>query len=410
MEAAKRTVIVLSSIVFFVMTGIAMITPAIADYARFLGADVFFAGLLVGALPAARVLLDLPSGALGDRFGNVTMMKYGLGIIAVSSAIAAAALNYPMLLGMRFLEGVGSAFYVTSSLAALARAAPPERRGRYMGIYVNMLLVGQTVGPIIGGAAILQWGLRAPFVVYALCATVGIVLVSTTLKLPNGGAAARVDWGTAKGLLRNRDFLTVNLGVLSVFFVRAGITTTVLPFFTQLNWGLSLEESAAMAGILITVMAASSMLTMYPSGVLADRYGRKGAFVSSLLLMGIALPFIHGTTDFWSAVPVMFAIGLIFGLAGPMASWATDLAPRENMGVAMGVYRTISDVGFLMGPILTAGIIQATLVDGRMSQLPFFFSSAWAIGAGLLLLTARDPLGERSRARGRSLPDPPRNA
>src|SRR3972149_6363069 len=141
MDTAKRTVLVLSAVVFFVMLGIAMITPDIAQYAKALGADPFLAGVLIGALPAARVLLDLPGGALGDRFGNRRMMMYGLGIIIVSSVAAALAFNYWMLLAVRFLEGVGGAFYVTSSLAALAKTAPEGKRGRYMGIYVNMLLV-----------------------------------------------------------------------------------------------------------------------------------------------------------------------------------------------------------------------------------------------------------------------------
>ncbi len=411
MDAAKKTVVVLSSIVFFVMTGIAMITPAIADYATFLGADVFLAGLLVGALPAARVILDLPAGALGDRFGNVTMMKYGLAIIVVSSAVAAAALNYVMLLGMRFLEGVGSAFYVTASLAALARASPPEKRGRYMGIYVNLLLVGQTFGPVLGGLATVAWGLRAPFAAYALCAAAGLVLVYTTLDLPNDGAEARVDWGAAKRLVRNRNFLIVNLGVLGVFFARGGIVTVVLPVFTQMNWGLDLEGSAAMTGVLITIMAASSMVTMYPSGILADRYGRKWTFVSSLLLMGLVLPFIYGTRDLASAIPVMVVLGLVFGLTGPMASWATDLAPEDNMGVAMGVYRTIGDLGFLLGPVILGAMVQATMVNGTVSQAPFLFAAVWVFLSGLLLLAARDPSGERARARARAAAtvDPPRD-
>jgi len=411
MDPAKRTVVVLSVIVFFVMTGIAMITPAIADYAAFLGADPFLAGLLVGALPAARVILDLPAGALGDRHGNVTMMKYGLAIIVVSSAIAAAAINYPMLLAMRFLEGVGGAFYVTSSLAALARAAPPEKRGRYMGIYVNMLLVGQTFGPVIGGAVTVWSGsLRAPFASYALSAAVSLVLVHTMLDLPDAGGDGRVDWSAAKRLVRDRHFLTVNFGVLSVFLVRGGIITTVLPFLTQMNWGLDLEGSAAMTGILITTMAAASMLTMYPSGLVADRYGRKWSFVSALFLGALVLPFIHGTRDLASAVPVMVLVGLMFGLAGPMASWATDLAPPENMGVAMGVYRTIGDLGFLLGPVMMGALIQTTSVGGEVSQIPFLFGSAWLLVGGLLLLTARDPSGERARARARSAAamDPPR--
>src|SRR3989304_4610919 len=164
MDPAKKTVLILSLVVFFVMLGIAMITPDIAQYGK----------------------------ALGDLFGNSRMMKYGLAIIVVSSLGAFVAFSYWMLLAVRFLEGVGSAFYVTSSLAALAKAAPAEKRGRDMGIYVNRLLPGQIFAPVVGGAVTVYGGLAAPFAAYAVCAAAGLVLVAALLRLPAGGGGPRV--------------------------------------------------------------------------------------------------------------------------------------------------------------------------------------------------------------------------
>src|SRR5512137_767215 len=108
MDPIKRTVLVLSAVVFLVMLGLAIILPVLPLYAEYLGADVFLAGVLVGALPAARVFIDLPAGSLGDRYGNPRMMRFGLILIAVSSFAAAIAFNYVMLLLVRVLEGVGS--------------------------------------------------------------------------------------------------------------------------------------------------------------------------------------------------------------------------------------------------------------------------------------------------------------
>ena len=409
MDAAKKTVFVLSLIVFFVMLGIMMITPNIVEYANTLGADAFLAGVLVGALPAARVLLDLPASAFGKRFGNARMMRDGLAIIIVSSLGAAIAFNYYMLLAVRFLEGVGSALYVTSSLAALAKASPMEKRGRYMAIYVNMLLVGQIFGPAVGSLVVLQWGLRAPFVVYGICAAAGLVLVVTTLKLGEDSSPSPLDWGMAKRLFRDRHFLTVNVGVLAAFFARAGVITMALPYFIESNWGLSAVDRGVTTGILITVLAGASFFTMYPSGALADRYGRKWTFVSSLLLMAVAIPFIYNAHDLLSAIPVAVGLGLTLGLTGPMASWAADLAPEDSMDVAMGVYRSISDFGFLLGPIVLGAVIQVSQVGSRITQAPFLVASVWLFLSGLLLLTARDPAGERARARSRELAaDPPK--
>ena len=400
MDPIKRTVLVLSSVVFLVMLGIAIILPVLPLYAESLGADVFLAGVLVGALPAARVFVDLPAGTLGDRYGNPQMMRIGLVLIAVSSFGAAVAFNYWVLLLVRLVEGVGSAFYVTSSLATLAKTVPMEKRGRYMGIYVNMLLVGQVVGPVIGGAVNYQWGLRAPFVAYGVAAAGGLVLLILALPRTDGRAEAKIEWRTAGLLLKDRSFFTVNLGSLAAFFMRGGIIATFLPFFIFLNWGLSEADTATTAGLLLTVMALASMATMYPSGWLSDRYGRKPTFVASLVLMGLVVPLIAATVDLTSAIPVMMIFGLVLGLHGPLASWVTDLSPPESMGTAMGVYRTIGDAGYFVGSVLLGGLVDVTATpQGAVSHWPFTVAAVWLVATGLLLLTARDPSGERARAR-----------
>lgn len=311
----------LSGTVFLVMIGISIIVPALPQYGLYLGATPFLAGVLVGALPTARVLLDLPAGALGDKFGNPRMMRTGLAIIAVSSALAVIAFHYAVLLSVRFLEGVGSAFYVTSSLAALAKRVPSERRGRYMGLYVNALLIGQIIGPVVGGVVVLWWGIRAPFAMYAVLACVGMLLVTFGLD-PEDEATTdgRVDFVAVRRLLSDRSYLIVTLGTMAAFFVRAGLLSTVIPLFIALNWNVPSNVAITYTGVLITTNALAQLLTLYPSGLLADRFGRKIPFVLSLVLVGVVAPFLFFARDLASAIPVMFVYGLALGLHGPLVA------------------------------------------------------------------------------------------
>src|SRR3989304_2003963 len=153
MQSIRRTVAVLSGTVFLVMIGISIISPAVPQYGLTLGATAFMAGPPVWARGAV------------------------------------LAFNYWVLLAVRLMEGVGSAFYVTSSLATLAKRIPPDSRGRYMGIYVNARPIGQVIGPVIGGAVVLAWGIRAPFAAYALLAALGMVLITFGLE-PQAGREA----------------------------------------------------------------------------------------------------------------------------------------------------------------------------------------------------------------------------
>lgn len=407
MASVRQTVAVLSGTVFLVMIGISIIIPALPQYGLALGATAFLAGVLVGALPAARVVFDLPSGAFGDRFGNRTMMQAGLAIIALTSALAVWAFDFVVLLAVRVAEGIGSAFYVTSSLSALARRVPVEHRGRYMGIYVNALLIGQVVGPVIGGFVVVVGGLRAPFATYALLAAVGLVIITWGMEPGRaGGMSARIDGTAVRRLLRDRSYVIVNIGTMGAFFARAGLITVVIPLFIFYNWGVTTrEEAAVLTGVLITTNALASLFTLYPSGWLADRIGRRIPFVLSLVATGIVTPFLFFTHDLPSAIPIMFVFGLVLGLHGPLAAWATDLTPREIMGTSMGLYRTIGDLGFLFGPVILAAILDFTMtgrdtvsiLDDRVTIAPFLVASVWVIASGLLMLWARDPVAERNR-------------
>jgi len=408
----RRTVAVLSGTVFLVMIGISIISPALPQYGLALGATPFLAGVLVGALPTARVLLDLPSGALGDRFGNRRMMIMGLSIIAVTSAIAVHAFHFAVLLSVRFAEGVGSAFYVTSSLAALAKRVPTERRGRYMGLYVNALLIGQLVGPVVGGFVTLAWGLRAPFAAYALLACVGMVLITFGLEPEvESGAPGRVDRVAVKQLLRDRSYLIVTSGTMAAFFVRAGLVSTVIPLFIVFNWDRQAALAVRDTGVLIATNALAQLVTLYPSGLLADRIGRKIPFVLSLVGVGLVAPFLFLAKDLWSAIPVMFLFGAVIGLHGPLVAWTTDLTPKEIMGTSMGLYRTIGDLGFLLGPVILGFVLDITLTGGKVTIVPFLVAAVWAIVAGLTMLLARDPIAERRREeRAARHAGPPGNA
>ena len=399
-QSIRRTVAVLSGTVFLVMIGISIISPAVPQYGLTLGATAFMAGLLVGALPAARVVLDLPAGAWGDRFGNYRMMTLGLSIIAITSALAVLAFNYWVLLAVRLMEGVGSAFYVTSSLATLAKRIPPDSRGRYMGIYVNALLIGQVIGPVIGGAVVLAWGIRAPFAAYALLAALGMVLITFGLE-PQAGreASGAVDIRAVKRLLRDRSFVLVNIGTMGAFFARAGLISTVMPLFIAFNWpGVSRELATTFAGVLITANAIANLFTLYPSGLLADRVGRKIPFVTSLVAAGLIAPFLFFSTDLATAIPFIFAYGLVLGIHGPLVAWTTDLTPGEVMGTSMGLYRALGDLGFLLGPLVLSAVLQVTMVDGRVTIYPFLIAAAWLVISGVLMVFARDPVGERRRA------------
>ena len=101
----------------------------------------------------------VPAGRIADIHGRRKLFVWGLGILAFSSACAAAALSVEMLIATRILQGLGAALVVTTGMPILISVFPLAERGRAIGIYVAAVYIGLSVGPPVGGflTAWLSW-------------------------------------------------------------------------------------------------------------------------------------------------------------------------------------------------------------------------------------------------------------
>lgn len=402
MNKEMRTVLVLSIIIYLVMTGVTIISPILPAYAGDFGADWVMIGALMGSFAAARVFLSLPAGIIGDRIGNKTAMSIGLVIIIVASIIAYFAYDihkvfgngYHILLLARIFEGIGSAFYATISTSYLAKNTKIEKRGFFMSIFVGALLLGMVTGPGIGGLVAVNFGNAAPFLAYAIMTAIGfgihVVLIKKDEAVPKEELALRDVKAEIKKVMSNRSFLIVNSGTLAAFFARGGIIATIFPIMAGQNFGYG----PSVIGLVLTGVALTSLITIVPAGIIADKFGRKVPFMTSMILGGVSCLFIPLAGDLIGLVIAMLVFGLSLGLSGPMAAWAADLSDKKTMGTAMGLYRTIGDAGFLLGPLILTAV--ATLADpDRISALPFVVCFFWLVITGFLLLLAEDPAGKK---------------
>lgn len=185
-------------------------------------------------------------------------------------------------------------------------------------------------------------------------------------------------------LLRIPGFVLISVVTLSVFFSRSGGQMTLLPLFGHNVLGLS--ESTI--GGVFTLIAAVNFATLYLAGALSDRFGRKAVIVPSGLLtaLSIGLYALVGNSAAFVLNGLLLGIGT--GLGGPApAAYATDIAPPGAIGPAMGLYRTISDIGLVLGPVLLGWIVDAS------GFAPAFLVNAVLMAASTVAfaLWAREP-------------------
>ena len=93
------------------------------------------------------------------------LLATGIGVVAVSSALAGLAQQYWQLLVLRGAGGVGSIMFSVSAASLLIRVTPSHQRGRAQGVWAGSFLIGLIAGPAVGTVA--SFSLRLPFFLYA---------------------------------------------------------------------------------------------------------------------------------------------------------------------------------------------------------------------------------------------------
>src|SRR5215469_14505619 len=97
-----------------------------------------------------------------------------LTLFGAASCIIAIADAQATLLAGRTLQGLAAAFAVPCTLAAVDSSAAPERRADAVGAWTGFLMLGFSIGPLLGGALTHITGWRVIFWLNALLMLVAI--------------------------------------------------------------------------------------------------------------------------------------------------------------------------------------------------------------------------------------------
>jgi DHA1 family multidrug resistance protein-like MFS transporter len=389
--------------VALIMVGLSMVSPILPLYGREFGVNDALIGLIVSAYPIARLMTNTPAGRLADRFGRRPFLQGGMCFTAVASVVCGLAPNYPTLLFGRFLEGIGSALFITSAQATIADFSTPDNRGRLMSTFQGSFLLGSTAGPTVGGLIAGGFGARGVFFVYAVMALLALGWANLrrntypkfereTATAQQGAASPRrASPFAAWKFLAESSFFAICLLTMAQFFTRTGTRTTALPLLGADRYHLGEE---AIGGIL-TLVTLGNLVCLPIAAWMVDNLGRKAAIVPSTLLSGISIfcIILSPNVFFFTLSVVLF--GMSTGIAGPAPNaFVADLAKGQGVGARLGVYRSFGDIGFILGPICMG------VVSDRFGYNPALTVNATLIVAtGILFaVVAKETGGRKLRA------------
>lgn len=361
------------SLLFGICLG--LLKPILPLYALDFTASYALVGVIVASDALGTVLGDIPAGILLRRYRDKTIMLVGLGLVILSMVLLSLAESVVLVILLLFAFGAGRALFNVATHVYIGEFVRTGNRGRAISLLGGIHRIGNATGPVIGGFVAAAFGLRAPFLLFAIicgCGLAIIVLFLKSLGTPELATAGGHQFSVSGTLKTNsRSFITAGSGQLFAQMIRAG-RNIIIPLYAADVLGL--DEQAI--GIIVSVSWALDMTLFYPAGWIMDNLGRKFAIVPSFIIQAVAIAIIPLTTDFTGLLFAAALIGLGNGIsAGTMMTLGSDLAPPGSRGEFLGLWRLIGD----------AGATGAPLVVGWIAGLVFLQAAAGAIaGAGLI--------------------------
>src|SRR5687767_4146351 len=97
--------------------------------------------------------LLLLAGRMGDLIGQRRIFLIGLGVFTAASLLCAVAQTQEMLIGARFVQGVGGALASAVILGMIVTMFPePREQAKAIGVYGFVASAGGSIGLLAGGA------------------------------------------------------------------------------------------------------------------------------------------------------------------------------------------------------------------------------------------------------------------
>jgi MFS family permease len=342
LAAADTYVVVLA--LTDMMTGVGLGIDALQK------ATPIISGFLLGYVAVLPLI-----GRLADLVARQRILLGCLLVFVVGSTITALAVDMPVLVSGRLLQGVGGGGLVPATLALVADLWPAGRRGTPLGVVGAVQELGSLLGPVLGAAVLAVSGWRA---IFWLNAVAGLVLAATVLG--TGGMRPRRPRGIP-ALVGTLALVTGALAVAAPASLANSVTLGV-PF---VPFGDSTSRILTPIG---TVAAALALLWLALEAPrwwpLLRRADLLGAVLLGLALGSVVLTFAASDPEREVVGPFGYAALPAGAVALALYLWRHRAAaePLVARGIVRGRARAALVVSLLAGAALVAVVVDVPVL------------------------------------------------
>ncbi|XP_029655116.1 vesicular acetylcholine transporter unc-17-like [Octopus sinensis] len=339
-------------------------------------------GVLFASKAIVQLLVNPLSGTLLDRIGYNLPLMFGLVVIFISTTIFAFGESYGILFLARSLQGVGSAFADTASLAMIAENYQNQvERSRAMGLAIACISFGSLVAPPFGGFMYGLAGKELPFLTLSLIALVDALLLYPFVRTSLVSRRRRIESFQYTPIYRL--FLDKNIAICAFCLVLANVSLAFLEPTISTWMDKIMSTSEYEIGLVWLPTFFPHVFGVYVAYKLNEQYPDKNWLIAmvGLIIEGVSCLIVPFSTVYASLMfPLMslcFGIALVDTAILPLLGQIVDLKYSGLYGCVYAIADISYSIAYALGPVV-AGLVMGSIGFMWLNVLIFLSNVIYA--------------------------------
>lgn len=354
-----------------------------------LGISTIWIGLLEGVVEASSFVMKLCSGLISDYLRRrKRIMVIGYFFTVISKPILALSTSFAIVFAARLFERLGNGIQATPRDAMVSDVAPAKHRGASFGLMRSLGTAGSFCGGLLGVAA--MWytnnDFQQVFWIASIPAFFAFMILIMFVKEPKQHVTAEGDivpLRSEKRPIKVDDIFLLGkpywmlMIVVSIFMI-ARISETLMVLHAHNNFGME----KTFAPFIMSMYNFTYCLSSYPSGRLADKFGRHNVLMVGIASLIVSDFFLYSATSLSGVLLGVFIWGIQMGVVhNCFVTLIADYVPEDLRGTGFGFYYLIGAVASMI-----AGLGGGTISHNYGVASAFFASMIVAILSLIALL------------------------
>jgi MFS family permease len=366
------------AVTLLALLSVGAVLPVLPRYVRGpLDAGNIAVGVVIGSYAITGLIFRPFAGRLADTRGRRPAVAIGSLLASIAGFLYLVPAGVPGLVAARLCLGAGEGMVFTAGSAWIVDLAPPERRGRVIGLYGLAVWSGLSLGPPIGE---LLLHLSSYELVWIFAGAAPLVGALVALRLPDTFRPP---------VLERRPRLIAPESIRpGAALALASVGYAAVAGFVVLHLD---ARGVGHGATVFGAFAAMVVLTRLIGGNLPDRIGPARCALAAAMVEAAGLATIAVAHSLPVAIAGALAMGAAFSLLYPSLSLVViERIPESRRGAALGTFTAFFDAGVGIGAPLAGAAAALTDYEGA-----FLLAAGFSLAGATVIALA---ISARGRA------------